>query len=174
MQALIDAVFDFLVSEFGQALDDVMAPDPEPHWRFTRAYLDLSLVGDTDHDEWPALWRSMVADPHLSAGWGAWFGQQVEELGSHEAGPAFEAVRFAADGLWIGLFVGITPADRDELRSFFCTASPTLRLVQVPDGSARRRCRRSGRRRPKRPGSPLETLLLVRFAAHAGLDDEAT
>lgn len=117
-QALVDAVFNRLVEEFGVALDEAMAPDNESHGRFSRAYLDLSLLDACDLDEWSALWRSVVTDPHLSARWGAWLGAQVAQYGDDESGPALEAVRFAADGLWMGLFAGITPADRVALRAY--------------------------------------------------------
>lgn len=117
-QALVDAVFNLMMVEFGEALADAMAPDPEPYGRFTRAYLELSLVDATDLDEWAALWRSVVTDPHLSARWGGWLGEQVAQYGTHEAGPALEAVRFAADGIWMGLFANITPADRGALRTY--------------------------------------------------------
>ncbi len=116
--ALVDAVFDVLMVQFAEALQDAMAPDPEPYGRFTRAYLDCSLVEVSDLDEWSALWRSVVTDPHLSARWGAWLGAQVAQYGDHESGPALEAVRFAADGIWMGLFASITPADRATLRTY--------------------------------------------------------
>jgi AcrR family transcriptional regulator len=117
-QTLIDAVFNQMVMEFAEALADAMAPDPEPFGRFTRAYLDLSLVEVSDLDEWSALWRSVVTDAHLSALWGAWMTEHVAQYGAHEAGPALEAVRFAADGIWMGVFASITPADRDALRAY--------------------------------------------------------
>ena len=117
-QALVDAVFNQMVAEFGEALPDVMAPDPEPHGRFPRAYLDLCLLDASDLDEWSALWRSVVTDAHLSARWGAWLAEQVAQYGDHEAGAALETVRFAADGLWMGLFAGIAPADRSALRTY--------------------------------------------------------
>jgi AcrR family transcriptional regulator len=117
-QALVDAVFDVLMTQFGESLQDAMALDPEPHGRFTRAYLDLSLVEVSDLDEGSALWRSVVTDPHLSARWGGWLTEQLAQLGGSETGPALEAVRFAADGIWMGLFANITPADRDALRTY--------------------------------------------------------
>lgn len=129
-QALVEAVFNQMVMEFGEALAEVMALDPAPHGRFTRAYLDLSLVDADDLDEWSALWRSVVTDPHLSARWGAWLGEQVAQYGDYEAGPALEAVRFAADGLWMGLFASIAPADRDALRTY-------LRGLTYPSSGAR-------------------------------------
>jgi AcrR family transcriptional regulator len=116
--ALVDAVFDLLTVQFAGALQDAMAPDPEPYGRFTRAYLDCSLVEVSDLDEWSALWRSVVTDPHLSARWGEWLREQVAQHGEHEAGPALEAVRFAADGIWMGLFASITPANRAALRIY--------------------------------------------------------
>ena len=128
-QALVDAVFDFLMDEFTRALAEAMTPDPEPYGRFTRAYLDLSLVEVKDLDEWSALWRSVLTDPHLSVRWGAWLTEQVELRGSQEAGPALEGVRFAADGIWMGLFANILPTDRKALRAH-------LRNLTYPDQRA--------------------------------------
>ena len=116
--ALVDAVFDLLMAQFAEALYNAMASDAEPHGRFTRAYLDLSLIELSELDEWAALWRSVVIDPHLSARWGAWLMDQVAQYGDCESGPALEAVRFAADGIWMGLFASITPADRIALRTY--------------------------------------------------------
>jgi AcrR family transcriptional regulator len=117
-QALVDAVFDLLIAEFEQAMADAMASDPEPYGRFTRAYLDLSLVEPGDLDEWSALWRSVLTDPHLGGRWGAWLRSTLERYGQDEAGPALEAVRFAADGLWMGTFANVTPADPAALHGF--------------------------------------------------------
>ena len=117
-QALIDAVFDLLVTQFGDSLQDVMALDPEPYGRFTRAYLELSLLDVSALDEGSALWRSVVADPHLSARWGGWLTELLAQFGADESGPALEAVRFAADGIWMGLFANITPGDRVALREY--------------------------------------------------------
>lgn len=117
-QALIDAVFDFLMADFNEALAEAMAADPEPHGRFTRAYLDLSLVEVSELDEWSALWRSVLTDPHLCVRWGTWLADQLLRFGHQESGPALEAVRFAADGIWMGLFANIAPVDRDELRAY--------------------------------------------------------
>lgn len=117
-QALIDAVFEFLMTDFNQAIADVMDSDPEPNGRFTRAYLDLSLVEVSELDEWSALWRSVLTDPHLCVRWGTWLADQLLRFGHHESGPALEAVRFAADGIWMGLFANIAPVDRNALRTY--------------------------------------------------------
>lgn len=126
-QALVDAVFDMMMVQFAEALSQAMAPDPEPYGRFTRAYLDLSLVDISDFDEWSALGRSVLTDPQLSTRWGAWLAEQLAQFGNQESGPALEAVRFAADGIWMGLFANIAPVDRDTLRSY-------LRNLTYPAG----------------------------------------
>jgi AcrR family transcriptional regulator len=117
-QALVDAVFEMLLALFGEALNDAMLPDPEPYGRFTRAYLDLSLEDINELEEWSTLWRSVVTDPHLCARWGAWLTEQLAQFGSNESGPALEAVRFAADGIWMGLLASIAPADHDALHAY--------------------------------------------------------
>ena len=128
-QALIDAVFDVLVTQFNQGLQEAMAPDPEPYGRFSRAYLDLCLVDVSDLDEWSALWRSVMMDPHLSIRWGAWLTDQLKRYGEEETGPTLEAVRFAADGIWMGRFARITPANQNGLRTY-------LRGLSYPPGRA--------------------------------------
>ena len=129
-QALVDAVFDLLMEEFSASLEQAMAVDAEPHGRFTRAYLDLVDMDATDLDERSALWISLVTDPHLARRWSAWLGAQLAERGELEAGPALEAVRFAADGIWTGLFAGVTPANRTALLAY-------LRGLTRPTGEDR-------------------------------------
>lgn len=111
-QALVDAVFQHMLDEFEAKLASLMADDPEPHGRFTRAYLATAFDGA--EAQWGPLWMSSVTDPHLRETWGRWFRGQVDLHG--ERGLALEAVRFAADGVWLGQLVGVSPADREALR----------------------------------------------------------
>lgn len=111
-QALGDAVFQHMLDEFQAALEARLHADPEPHGRFTRAWVELAF--EEVDSQWGPLWMASLTDPKLRSAWGAWFNQQ---LGRHdETGPLMEAVRFAADGIWLGKLFGVMPADRDRLR----------------------------------------------------------
>lgn len=110
-QALVDAVFQQMLEQFDQDLQNRMSRDPEPYGRFTRAYLELAIADDTDPNV-QALWLSTIADPALQVVWTQWFKAQLERLGDDEQGVDLEIVRFAADGLWLGLLVQIRPSER--------------------------------------------------------------
>jgi hypothetical protein len=80
--------------------------------------LTCRLRTSTNSKNGRPLWRSVVTDPHLCARWGAWLTEQLAQFGSNESGPALEAVRFAADGIWMGLLASIAPADHDALHAY--------------------------------------------------------
>lgn len=115
-QALAEAVFAHLIAECDAGIDRLMADDPVAHGRFTRAYLALSLADDTQPDLL-ALWISASADPHLSRLFTAWVQSRLARHAATDSGPALEAVRFAADGLWFGAATGLHPADPAALRA---------------------------------------------------------
>ncbi|MFT4250885.1 MAG: TetR/AcrR family transcriptional regulator [Caulobacter sp.] len=102
-QALIDAVFDFMLEQMDEALDGLMARDkgPEAAWgRFTRAYVistfeccDMALSGQ-------ALSISMVTDPALRVRWKAWIDARLIRHADTDADPRLHVVRLAADGYW--------------------------------------------------------------------------
>lgn len=109
-RALVEAVFDEMLAQLEKDLQPLMAADPYAYGRFTRAYLHIALrdsraPGDT------TLWRSCVADAALSARWDRWLSLRLDELGALERAPALEAVRLAADGLWLGITTGYQLVD---------------------------------------------------------------
>lgn len=115
-RALVEAVFEEMLAHLENDLAPLMAGDPEPYGRFTRAYLRIALRdsragGDT------TLWRSCVADAGLSAQWDRWLSLRLTELGELERAPALEAVRLAADGLWLGITTGYQLADPEPVAS---------------------------------------------------------
>ena len=111
-QSLVDVVFQQLLKQFAEELQAKMSLDPEPYGRFTRAYLELAISDESDPGA-QALWMSTVTDPSLQAVWSAWFKDQLAHYGQDEQGVDLEIVRFAADGLWLGVLVQIRPAQRE-------------------------------------------------------------
>ncbi|PLR20633.1 TetR family transcriptional regulator [Caulobacter zeae] len=98
-QALIDAVFDFMLEQMEETLDRLMAED-SGHGCFTRAYVvstfeccDQALSGQ-------ALTISMVTDPALRRRWGKWIDDRLVRHADTDSDPRLRVVRLAADGYW--------------------------------------------------------------------------
>lgn len=109
-RALVEAAFDRMLEMLEADLAPLMECDPEQYGRFTRAYLRVALR-DSQADRDTTLWRSCVADAGLSKQWDAWLQKQLARLSANERGPRLEAVRLAADGLWLGITTGYELAD---------------------------------------------------------------
>lgn len=80
-----------------------MAEDPEPHGRFTRAYLNaVCQRQDADAVKSRALCVAMLGDPSLSGTWTRWVAEQVAAHAETDDNPRCAMVRLAADGIWLG------------------------------------------------------------------------
>ena len=112
-QALIDAVFQHLLEEFGADLEARMAADPEPSGRFTRAYVQ-SVFETGAEEQWGALWIATLSDRDLRQTWGKWLAAQLSRHGEDDV--ALENARFAADGVWLGQLSGVFPQRTDALK----------------------------------------------------------
>jgi len=102
-QDLIDGVLDQMTQHAEEAMNGRMAADPEPHGRFTRAY--LSGVFD---DERPtacspssAICVGIIADPALQSRWTGWVAEQIARHAATDDNDACAVVRLAADGIWL-------------------------------------------------------------------------
>lgn len=70
---LIRGVLDEMLARAESAITETMAADPEPHGRFTRAYLE-GVCGQHEPDTAAsrALCVAMLGDPALSDHWTGW------------------------------------------------------------------------------------------------------
>jgi AcrR family transcriptional regulator len=101
-QALIKGVFDTLMAEMDQEVDDLMAKDKVAHGRFTRAYVELCFE-EPSKDEanpWPALCVSILVEPQLKKMWQKWMETRLKKHKSTDGSVDLELVRMAADGVW--------------------------------------------------------------------------
>lgn len=114
-QALVDAVFDTMLSETGRELDEAMARDPVRHGRFTRAYLMQVTESDARDSPWLSVWVSMIADETLRPVWHDWFRQRFAAVLAEEDQPTLQAVRMAADGIWLAQISGAPTGDETDL-----------------------------------------------------------
>ncbi len=106
-QALIEGVFADLLEELGRSIDVLMAADPTPHGRFTRAYIDSVLAEESGGPEsvWRALSATMLADPALRGQWASWIAARQQAHHATDSGPELQLLRLAADGAWLSLML---------------------------------------------------------------------
>ncbi|MFA6116006.1 MAG: TetR/AcrR family transcriptional regulator [Sphingomonas sp.] len=102
-QDLVLGVLGAMIDFANETLEAMMATDPEPHGRFTRAYLkgvfaDQKLGGHTSSR---TLCLAMLADPDLQDGWGKWVEGRIALHAATDDNPACALVRLAADGAWL-------------------------------------------------------------------------
>lgn len=121
--ALIDGVLETMIAFAAASIDEEMAADPEPHGRFTRAYVngvfDKRCIRDsvTSH----ALCLSMIADPALQDRWATWVAAQIERHAATDDNIPCAIVRLAADGIWLSTMrsvegvADVSPDLRDAL-----------------------------------------------------------
>lgn len=100
---LIQGVQDAMIQFAGEAVDAEMAKDPEPHGRFTRAYLNClfqehRLNGTTSSR---TLCLAMLADPDLQIRWSEWFASKLARHADTDDNPGCALVRLATDGMWL-------------------------------------------------------------------------
>lgn len=104
-QALIDGVVDTMIVDADAMVDQLMADDPEPHGRFTRALL-MGVLGDPKAMR-PAgaaprtLCLAMLADPVLQRRWAGWIEGRVARHAETDDNLPCAMVRLASDGIWL-------------------------------------------------------------------------
>ena len=102
-QALIFAMLQDLLEQSSDQIDALMAADPVPHGRFTRAYVQMILMDD-DPDQiraCTALMQVTLFDPETCILWTNWLNSRLAEHAATDGDPALELVRLAADGTWL-------------------------------------------------------------------------
>lgn len=102
-QALINAVFAHMVEQLDVEIDAAMTRDPEPHGRFTRAYLETTF-GDPRTGiggPWTSLCLAMIAEPRFRQLYAEWYIRRLERHRETDDTPELTIVRLAADGAWM-------------------------------------------------------------------------
>ena len=102
-QALIDAVVAGLLDKLGEDIDAAMARDSQPHGRFTRAYVTVTLddLMLEQGSPWMTLYISSLTEPSLRRVTAEWFTRLVGRHFTTDTNPMLEVARMAADGAWL-------------------------------------------------------------------------
>lgn len=111
---LIQGVLSEMLGTAEQQIQAAMSEDPEPHGRFTRAYLN-GVCGQreiADNATSRALCVAMLGDPTLSESWRGWVERKVRDHAGTDDNPRCAMVRLAADGIWLH---SLTQADGPPL-----------------------------------------------------------
>ncbi|HSY16821.1 MAG TPA: TetR/AcrR family transcriptional regulator [Candidatus Acidoferrales bacterium] len=116
-QALLDGLFEWLLSGFDGSLDALIAADPEPFGCFTRAYVRSVFDDDRPGGRWDNVWISTMSDSELKMKWMNWFEARLRRHRLTDAGPTLEAVRLTVDGIWLSRLSGVPLRHPDEIRA---------------------------------------------------------
>ncbi|MDV2985139.1 UNVERIFIED_CONTAM: TetR/AcrR family transcriptional regulator [Methylobacteriaceae bacterium AG10] len=139
-QVLVEGVVSDLIEQLDADIEAAMAKDAQPHGRFTRAYIDVTLHDPmmTEGGQWAALHISILAEPRLRRLVSDWFAERLRRHRATDGGPDLELVRLAADGAWLAYLVREKPSDPvpmlGELRERLVAMTLTGRATTSNDG----------------------------------------
>ncbi|GLW36126.1 TetR/AcrR family transcriptional regulator [Pectobacterium actinidiae] len=110
--ALLNCVFEQMVSDFSDEIENLIAKDPCDSGAFTRAYLEMGI--DTlNNEKLLTLWKSAMSDEKICCKWREWYLGMLIKRGKLEESPDLAIVRLAADGLCLSVSMQIVPNDLD-------------------------------------------------------------
>ncbi|ELQ6215130.1 TetR/AcrR family transcriptional regulator [Cronobacter dublinensis] len=123
-QALVDGVVAHLQTAMLEEVHALMAKDPNPNGRATRAYIHACVraMPDSEQAVNRALMSALFADPALQRNWGQFLNDALPRDDDEKASP--ETVRrrllcrMTADGLWFAALCGnhtVPPGERAAL-----------------------------------------------------------
>lgn len=126
---LVRALFDDLLERFDLWLAERMAADPDPHGRFTRAYVAAVTEPGTAGSEplWAVAYVSALSDPELRLGWARWLGAGIAAAAEDPEDRDLVTARLAADGLWLAQLSGSAPAALAPLRAHLLSLTRKVR-----------------------------------------------
>ncbi|MEQ9422078.1 MAG: TetR/AcrR family transcriptional regulator [Rhodospirillaceae bacterium] len=123
-QALLDALFADLHTQFMEEIRAEIQKDPDPHGRGTRAYIRVlhrQAGPGSETGLLRALTALMLTDAEKRESWCAMVNKDLEEsYGTEDQRQRFRLCRLAIDGLWMSDLLGynrMTPRMRSEMVS---------------------------------------------------------
>ncbi|AKE96167.1 TetR family transcriptional regulator [Cronobacter sakazakii] len=123
-QALVDGVMHHLEQALLEEIQTLMAQDPNPNGRATRAYIHACVrkMPDSEQAMQRALMTAIFADPALQQRWGVFLRDALPRDDDEHASPEKTRrrllCRMTADGFWFAALCGdhtVPPDDRAAL-----------------------------------------------------------
>lgn len=101
-EALFEGLVRDIIDQVDREIDLLIAQDPEPRGRFTRAYIRVMLKSSafTGDQQWAGLSAAFMADPAINRHWTGWIEERLTRHYETDGDPVLDVVRFAADGAW--------------------------------------------------------------------------
>jgi AcrR family transcriptional regulator len=127
-RALIEGLFNYLLTIFESSIDNYVDHDPETRGIFSRAYVRASAFPKNEPSESKlhgAFALAMSNDAPLAEIWRNWVILQIEKHSEDIGSVVGQMVRYAADGLWLEACTG-TQIDDEKVRS-----SVVERLIEM-------------------------------------------
>ncbi|MEQ9899840.1 TetR/AcrR family transcriptional regulator [Pectobacterium punjabense] len=112
--ALLKCVFEQMITDYSDEIDQLMSADPCETGAFTRAYLELGFT-TLKNAGLMTLWKSAMDDESICFRWREWYQGMLEKRGDLDDSPKLALVRLAADGLCLNLSMQIAQGDPDNL-----------------------------------------------------------
>ncbi|MGV6492164.1 TetR/AcrR family transcriptional regulator [Stenotrophomonas rhizophila] len=118
-QALLEAAYAECLAQFGVAMDALLADDPTPHGRFTRAYVRATFAAmQMDDRSWARFSLTALVEPAFAEQWRQWLGARLDALPAERTDPRLRVARLAADGYWLQMLgSGFGAYDTDGLEA---------------------------------------------------------
>jgi len=140
--ALVDGLFEQVVTWFDGLIEAALEPDETCHGRFSRAYLrviagiDMTLP---EEKRLAVLILMLSSDPRYCAQWNNWVDARLDEHRQTDSTPLARTLRLAADGLWLSDLGGgpdSKPEKRAEILRFLeqLDTAPALRASGLYTG----------------------------------------
>ncbi|EPR38727.1 transcriptional regulator, TetR family [Desulfovibrio sp. X2] len=119
-QHLVDEIFDSERQAFADTCARLMADDPDPRGRFTRAYVQtivFRLSKGIESEFLDACCLSMAGDKPLSSSWREWVLGQIVAHGESLDSVLGRMIRYAAEGVWLEDAMGVSSLTSEERRT---------------------------------------------------------
>lgn len=102
-QALIEGLYADIVLTLDGEIDRLLAEDPEPYGRFTRAYIETTVhvIDLADDGKWIGLSLAFMSDQINNRSWNEWLSRRLTQHAETDGDPELQFVRLAADGAWL-------------------------------------------------------------------------
>ena len=103
-QVLMEGMYQSVLDRFGAKIESLMADDPDPAGRFSRAYLLATTVeadDDLDNRIMAVASLAMSVESTLAGLWRDWLDEKLKQSGEDIQSVTGHLVRLATDGLWL-------------------------------------------------------------------------
>lgn len=115
-RALIEGLFNYLLTIFEASINSYIGKDTESRGRFSRAYVMASAFPENEPNESKLHWALSLAmsnDEPLAELWRKWVISQMKKHSEDTGSVIGQMVRYTADGIWLEACTGTQIGDKN-------------------------------------------------------------